>query len=37
MPSLPGQLRNQDPISLRTIIEHEFEYHTRSQPDGRPT
>jgi len=28
-PGLPRQPRYQDPISLRAIIEHEFEYYTR--------
>ncbi|SRR6266851_1464329 len=30
---LPRELRYQDPVSLRTIIEHAFEYRTR--PPGR--
>jgi hypothetical protein len=36
VPRLPHQLGYKDPVSLRAIIEHEFEYCTRSRPDERP-
>jgi len=36
VPRLAGELRDEDPVSLRTIIDHEFEYRTRSLADVPP-